>query len=138
MVKRREGKEFVKHSPNTTILPLVQRETTFLVKLTTPFISSIKQIKKILKKFDKSKLNHKKYNNGEYKKVQFITVKGMGKAIEKTVSIGMHFQELGYRVDVFTRSVEVLDEFKGSDDESEYEKRMVSCFEGRIYKERQA
>ena len=64
----------------------------------------------------------------------------MGKAIEKTLSLGTHFQS-NYPVEVLTGSVEVLDEFRvneasDSEDEDEektlYQKRMVSYVELRI------
>lgn len=135
---KKPEKRLIKHSPNTQIVGVVQRETTFLVKLRTPFVSAIKQITKILQKFDKLRLNHRKYNNGEYKRVRYITVKGAGRAIEKAIAVGAKFAEMDYKVDYLTGSVEVLDEFKGddSDDDSEFAKRMVSYIEARIWLKR--
>ncbi|KAK6456695.1 Rpp20 subunit of nuclear RNase MRP and P-domain-containing protein [Scheffersomyces xylosifermentans] len=138
----------IKHSANTKLVSVIERETTFLVKSKTPFISAVKQIQRSLDKFNK-KINKKstnKYQGGDYKKVKYIVVKGMGKAMEKTLSLGVHFEE-NYKVDVFTGSVEVLDEFKinenASDSEDEddeetiYKKRMVSYVELRIWLQRE-
>ena len=144
--KRINGRH-IKHSPNTQPLLKIENETTFLVKSSTPYISALKRIQKLLAKFDKSVLPNKKYQNLEYKKVKYITVKGMGKAIENTLSIALKFQdELNYRVDVLTGSVEVLDEFQTqtNDDDSDndynddnvFKKRMVSYIETRIWLKR--
>lgn len=108
-------------------------------------MSAIKTITKQLEKFEKTS-NVKKFQNLQYKRVKYITVKGMGKSIEKTLGILLNFQER-YKVDVLTGSVEVLDEFdmeeKNSagdeemvDDEKVYKKRMVSSIEGRIWLKR--
>lgn len=144
--KRIAGKH-TKHSPNTQIRLKIENETTFLVKSTTPYISALKRIQKILAKFDKSVLPNKKYQNMEYKKVNYITVKGMGKAIENTLSIALKFQdELNYKVDILTGSVDVLDEFNvnaGDDSDNDYnddtifKKRMVSYVESRIWLKRE-
>lgn len=71
-------------------------------------------------------------------------VLGMGKAIEKTLSLGCHFeQQLGKKVDVLTKSVELLDEvsvddgdgdsIKDVDRETVLKKRTISGIELRIY-----
>ncbi|CUM54548.1 uncharacterized protein AC631_02255 [Debaryomyces fabryi] len=145
--KRINGKH-IKHSPNTLPLLKIEHETTFLVKSSTPYISAMKRIQKILAKFDKSVLPNKKYQNVDYKKVKYVTVKGMGKAIENTLSIALKFQdELNYKVDILTGSVEVLDEFQlaSNDGDSDndynddkiYKKRMVSYIEARIWLKRE-
>lgn len=145
--KRINGRH-IKHSPNTVPLLKIENETTFLVKSSTPYISALKRIQKILAKFDKSVLPNKKYQNVDYKKVKYITVKGMGKAIENTLSIALKFQdELNYKVDILTGSIEVLDEFligpNGDDSDNEYndenifKKRMVSYIETRIWLKRE-
>lgn len=130
----------IKHSANSTIPLNIDKETTFLVKTKTPYVSAVKQIQRILDKFNKKVNKKRKFQGGEYKKLNYITVKGMGKAIEKTLSLGTHFQS-NYPVEVLTGSVEVLDEFRvneasDSEDEDEektlYQKRMVSYVELRI------
>lgn len=126
----------IKHSPNVIHRLLTERETLFLVKSKTPYISAIKKIDKILVKYS-GKSTNKKYQGGQYKKVKFITIKGMGKSIQKTVSIGLKYQQDGdYPVDVFTGSVQVLDELKPEDSDEEnstYKTRMVSFVEIRIH-----
>ncbi|KAI5955308.1 hypothetical protein KGF54_001869 [Candida jiufengensis] len=128
----------------------------------------------MLSKFEKSKnLNNlnssnynKKYQNENYKKVKYITVKGMGKTIEKTLKIAMNYQnDQNYKVDILTGSVQVLDEFEKSHTsqidsiedavdntictkdsieenhfdgpEREYQKRMVSYVEARVWLKRE-
>ena len=63
-------------------------------------------------KFTKLQGTQRKFQNDQYKRVKYITVKGMGKTIEKTLKLAMHFQQLGYKVDIITGSVQVLDEFE--------------------------
>ncbi|CCE72572.1 Piso0_000156 [Millerozyma farinosa CBS 7064] len=144
--KQRIKGKHIKHNPNTEQLSKVSNETTFLVKSSTPFVSALKKIQKILDKFDKSISRSKKYQGGEYKKIKYITVKGMGKCIDKTISLGLHFQEeKQHKVDILTGSIQVLDEFilenseEESDDNAEYssnqiyKKRNVSYVEIRIW-----
>lgn len=137
----------IKHSPNSKIGLKTEADTTFLVKSKTPYISAIKRIDKMLEKFDKASLDHKKYQRGEYKKVKYVVVKGMGRAIEKTTSIGLHYMtQKAYKVDIRTGTVEVLDEIKtalaysskdDSDEESLFKKRNASFVEVRVWLKRQ-
>ncbi|KAG5418770.1 hypothetical protein I9W82_003488 [Candida metapsilosis] len=157
MVNRIQGKH-IKHSPQTKRLTETQFNSTFLVKSSTPFISAIKRINKQLAKFTKQQAGggtgQRKFQNEQYKKVKYLTAKGMGKSIEKTLKLAMHFQSQGYKVDILTGSVQVLDEFEkkvvvhsdGDDDyegvdredlETEYKKRMVSSVEARIWLQRE-
>ena len=54
------------------------------------------------------------------RKCKFITVRGMGKSIDKVVNVGLHFKyEEKCTVDIFTKSVGVLDEFVGKETEKE-------------------
>ncbi|KAG7665150.1 uncharacterized protein J8A68_001206 [[Candida] subhashii] len=144
MGKRLQAKH-LKHSPNLIPQTETQKASTFLVKSRTPYVSALKTITKQLEKFEKTS-NIKKFQNLQYKRVKYITVKGMGKSIEKTLSILLNFQER-YKVDILTGSVEVLDEFEmekkegedvDDDEEGEkvYKKRMVSSVEGRIWLKR--
>lgn len=145
--KRINGKR-IKHSPNTRPLLKIENETTFLMKSSTPFVSALKQTQKLLAKFDKSNLPNKKYQNVEYKKIKYITIKGMGKTIEKTLSLALKFQDdLNYKTDIITGSAEVLDEFQlnAEDDDSDncykddnlFKKRMVSYIEVRVWLKRE-
>lgn len=137
----------IKHSPNTEIPNKIERETTFLVKSGTPYVSAIKRIDAILEKFDKSSVDHRKFQRGEYKKVKYIRVKGMGRAIDKTSSLALHYMaNQGYKVDLYTGTVDVLDEVKSasaykskdgeSDEESVFQKRQASYVEARIWLKR--
>lgn len=150
--KRIQGKRHIKHSPNLAPFNETQNASNFLIKSSTPYVSAIKQITKKLNKFSKSKNSHtiNKFQNEQYKTIKYITVKGMGKTIEKVASIGTHFQK-DYKVDVLTGSTTVLDEFApiesnqepdnenksddddDGDDKTIYKKRTVSSIEIRIW-----
>lgn len=112
----------IKHSANRGILLQIDKETIFFVKSSTPFISAVKRVQK---------MNHR-LEKGLMMKVKGVKIKGMGKAIEKTLAIGNYFKERDYKVEVFTGSEEVLDEFVG--EERRYEKRMVSFVEVTLMK----
>lgn len=141
----------IKHSPNIQLKTKIENETTFLVKSSTPFISAIKSINRKLEKFDKNALPSKRYQRGDYKKVKYLTIKGMGKSIEKTLSLGLTYQDkLHYKIDISTKTVEVLDEIKpkaselivdDSDDDdnvpSEYKTRRTSSVEIKIWLKRE-
>lgn len=142
--------KIIKHSPANKILSKTGKDTTFLVKGSTPFISAVKRIDKMLEKFDTTGLHANKFQRGEYKKVRFITVKGTGYAMDKVISIGLHFQtKKAYRIDVKTGTVEVLDEKKvplevsvkddSTDDEGETEllRRKTSSVEVKIWLKRE-
>lgn len=134
----------IKHSPNTAIATQIEKETTFLVKTQTPHIAAIKRIDRILGKFDVSNVDHKKFQRGQYKKVKYIRVKGMGRAIDKATSIALHYLvKKAYKVDIYTGTVEVVDEVSGaseyktkdgdSDDETSFRKKNVSYVEVKIW-----
>lgn len=117
--------------PTVKTLSRKQIKTTIYVKTSTPYISALKRIKKFLRDLPKSGST-------------YVVVLGMGKAIEKTLSLGCHFeQQLGKKVDVLTKSVELLDEvslddedgdsIKDVDRETMLKKRTISGIELRIY-----
>lgn len=117
--------------PTVKTLSRKQIKTTIYVKTSTPYISALKRIKKFLRDLPKSGST-------------YVVVLGMGKAIEKTLSLGCHFeQQLGKKVDVLTKSVELLDEvsvddgdedfIKDVDRETVLKKRTISGIELRIY-----
>lgn len=137
-----DGKH-IKHSANINLQKNVEKETTFLVKSSTPFVSALKKINKMLDKFNKTvNKSTNKYQGGEFKKVKYIVVKGMGKSIESTLGLAGIFQDQhDYKVDILTGSVEVLDEFVPEEnktlDDIIYKKRMVSSIELRIWLKRE-
>lgn len=138
MGERLPNVKHIKHSANTKIALKIDETTSILIKSNTPYVSGLKRIKKTVDKFEQSLLpQNRKYQGGGFKSVKYISVKGMGKAIEKCLSLGLAFQDkFGYKIEVLTATVEVLDEFKqeGSDneEESEYRKRRTSSIEIRI------
>lgn len=110
--------------------------TTIYIKSSTPFVSGIKRINKFLDALEKRRLDPK---------LQRIVLLGMGKAVEKTLSLACYFeQEKGKRVQILTKSIDVIDEvaLENTDeveiiDERDIEtilkKRSVSGIEVRIY-----
>ena len=149
MGKKPSNVKYVKHRPPKQIWLRVEYLTTFQVKSTTPFISGIKKVQKLLQQFEKSSLSNRKYQQGDFKKVKYIKIKGMGKAIEKTLSLGLKFQDdMHYKVDIITGTIELLDEFQIEDiddtsvvtqkkDEVSFRKRNISCVEVRIWLKRE-
>lgn len=147
---RIEGKKLVKHAP---LRPYVHTEmdTTVYIKSSTPYMSAVKRIEKMLSKFDEipNKRGNLVRRGNVAKKCNCVTIKGMGKAIGRVLSIGMHFKyDEKFEVDFFTKTIGVLDEFtkeqnedeKADDDEDEDDeeddllrKRNVGAIEVRIY-----
>lgn len=119
----------VKHAP----IKLVGQSSQdcFYISTKMPFVSALKKITKLLK-------SSPRQPNRKYLKVL-----GMGKCVEKALSVGLRFQEDGYRVEIFTGETTLFDEIKIKgdmevDDESDEEvvkqKRQVSTIEVRIHK----
>lgn len=151
---KKESGTHIKHAPIIRNLSKLDLETTYFVKSSSPFMSAFKKVYKILNKFDKvDDASNYKYRNGHYKNLKYITLKGMGKSMEKTLNLALKFRdELGYKTDILTGSSEVIDEFKKDindrysievdDDEMEeeeeilYKKRMVSSIEIRLWLKR--
>lgn len=130
----------------TEILSKTQRDTTVFIRSNTPFVSAIKRISVILEKFDRltgPALHRSKFQNGEYKKVKYIVVKGMGKSIAQTLSIALHFQtKKNYSVDVYTGTAlvvdtveteEVIETREGPETQTKSQLRKVSYVEVKIW-----
>lgn len=101
-------------------------DTCIHIKANASYVAAVKRVSKLLRNLTKKQ-----------PKVQYITLMGMGAAIQKALAVGLHFQtEEGSKVDVLTKSVEVLDEFefKDEDNENSYVKRSVTAVEVHIYK----
>lgn len=133
-LERYKGKKFVKHSAPK---PYLQSESTkvVFVKSSTPYVSALKRIERLLKDFE-PKINRRGQpivKSGTT--TEYVQVKGMGKAIGKVTSLGVHFKyEKKLRVDTFTRSIGVLDEFVDPEGEDDVlRKRNVSAVELHIY-----
>lgn len=135
-----------KHSPKTTILTQTQRDTTVFISGKTPFVSAIKRIDRILEKFDHlvaPVLHRPKFNNREYKKVKYIVIKGMGKSIQKVISLGLFYQtQKSYTVDIYTGTVpvvdtvtteEVIETREGPEEQTKRQSRDASSVEVRIW-----
>lgn len=151
--KKYKDKKIIKHAP-LKIYNHIELDTTLYIKSNTPFVSAIKRIEKMINKFDEipNKKGELIRRGNLSKKCKYITVKGMGKSINKVLNIGIHFKyEEKFNVDIFTKTIGVLDEFisdekktsdanndnvddtDGSDDDSILRKRNVGAVEIRIY-----
>ncbi|ODV87070.1 hypothetical protein CANARDRAFT_26503 [[Candida] arabinofermentans NRRL YB-2248] len=146
-LERITGKKLIKHAP-PRIYAYNDTKTVIHIKSSTPFISAVKRIEKSLK-FFQEKYNKKGKPINGHKNVEYIAVHGMGKTVVKVVNLALHFQyEQRMKVDIFTKTIGVLDEFKSetdgklkSDDDEEDDdddddvlrKRNVSSVEVRIY-----
>ncbi|KAG0683083.1 hypothetical protein C6P40_000466 [Pichia californica] len=123
-IKKYKDKKIIKHAP---LRPYIHTEldSTVYIKSNTPFISAIKRIEKLMKKFDEipNKKGEMIRRGNMSKKTKYITVKGMGKSISKVLNIGLHFKyEEKFTIDIFTKTVGVLDEFVEEDDKKEENK----------------
>lgn len=117
--------------PSVKVLSLRRIKSTMYVKSSTPFMSAVKKIDKMLSICP-----------------QYVTVLGMGKAVSKTLAVACHFQERT-RVQVRTTTVDVLDRIEKSsgpsesnsdsesesESESELRKRTLTGIELLIYKQ---
>ena len=131
--QKRSGKLVHKHS---TLKQSTHNEikTTIYVKSSTPFVSGLKRCKRFLASLEKRK---------QHPSQQCVTLLGMGKATEKTLALACYFQqEKGLRVEVRTKSIEVVDEVAEDEDdetvdprdrETLLKKREISGGEAKVY-----
>lgn len=88
-------------------------------------ISAIKHVQKLLEALPKVSPS-----------ARYVTIKGMGKAIDRAIVVAVRLQEQGKTVSFHTTTVTVIDEYeKKSDSENppELKARNVSGIEIRIY-----
>ncbi|KAG5358805.1 Ribonucleases P/MRP protein subunit POP7 [Yarrowia sp. E02] len=125
----------VKHAP----IKLVGKSSQdcFYVSSKMPFVSALKKVTKLLKPSRKQP------------KRQYIKMMGMGKCVDKTVSLGLRFQQEGYKVEIYTGQTTLFDEIKvseqseekmdvdgdesDSDEEVVKQQRVISTIEVRVY-----
>ncbi|KAK9468474.1 hypothetical protein V1512DRAFT_259572, partial [Lipomyces arxii] len=93
----------------------------FRVSAKSPFISLLKRAKKEVVKVHTDK-------------VDTVVLMGLSHAIEKTLSLGLRFQAMGYIIRVETETIVVKDDFEPSDVDSEWTtlNREVSLIKVRI------
>ncbi|KAG7726518.1 hypothetical protein KL933_003449 [Ogataea haglerorum] len=121
--------KLVKHAPPLRYSYNDSR-TVVHIKSSTPFMSAAKRILKNIDYFDHKYTKKGKPIPNQNKLVSYIVVRGMGKAISKVTNLALYFDhELGYKVEVFTKTVEVLDELQSANDDDVYQRRKVSCLE---------
>ncbi|EDO14478.1 hypothetical protein Kpol_242p1 [Vanderwaltozyma polyspora DSM 70294] len=105
-----KGYRLIRKCPSIKTMAHKEIKTTIYVKSITPYVSALKRITKCLETLDKHGAT-------------YVKVLGMGKAIEKTLSLGCHFQENKNRkVDIFTKSIPVLDEVEVEDEDEAKDK----------------
>lgn len=107
-------------------------DTEVHVKAVTPYVSLVRRVVRMA-----SQLATKQ------PKALAVVVRGMGnKSIDKCVQLAAELGAEGYKVEVYTRSVEVVDEreleVEGEAPEVELVKRAVAAVEVRISPRRQA
>ncbi|AET40939.1 ribonuclease P/MRP protein subunit POP7 Ecym_7087 [Eremothecium cymbalariae DBVPG len=102
--------KLVRKRPTVKTLNHKKLKNVLYVKSKTPYVSALKRINKWLERLQTQKQSSDKY----------ITLLGMGKAIEKTLSIACHFQEIKKcKVGIKTISTEVVDEIAEDDEEDD-------------------
>lgn len=119
------SKKLLKHPP-PRVFKYSNILTSFRLKSSTPFVSAVKHIDKKFLELDQPK--------NKNSKKEYITVYGMGKTVEKCLSVGLYFQDTRqHKIEVRTTTVKVLDELQ-QDDEVEFRKRSISGVEIDIYR----
>ncbi|KAG5358435.1 Ribonucleases P/MRP protein subunit POP7 [Yarrowia sp. B02] len=122
----------VKHAP----IKLVGKtsQDCFYVSSKMPFVSALKKVTKLLKP------------SRQQPNRQFVRMMGMGKCVDKTLSLGLRFQQEGYRVGIYTGETTLFDEIKvhseekmdldesDSDEEIVKQQRVISTIEVRVYR----
>lgn len=136
-LERLEGKTLIKHqAPKRYVYSNRKVSTSLNLKGSTPFVSALKRIDKMLENLIPG-TNRKGHEMSRPKNdVEYVSVQGMGKCIPKLMDICSQFKGKGHRVEMFTRTVQVLDEFRDIKDEDEEDilrKRQVGCLEVHIY-----
>lgn len=135
-------KTLIRHAPDTKLRTATDREVTFLLKSSTPYVAAFKRINKQLEKLTLKQTA--KYQRGPYARVKFFTIKAMGRAIDLAMSLALTYQlKQGYKVDIITGTQLVMDEIKTSlglgckddesDDDSSYRSRRAATVEVRIW-----
>lgn len=117
--------KLVKKHPSVKVLSAKKIRSTVYLKSQTPYVSALKRINKFLESIHRSGSS-------------YVAVLATGKAVEKALSLGCHFDEhLKKKVEVLTKSVEVIDEVTEEEDEcdadTQLKKRTISGVELRIY-----
>lgn len=94
----KEQGKLIRKRPTIKVLSHKKIKTTIYVKSSTPYVSALKRITKFLDNLEK---------HGS----TYVSVLGMGKAVEKTLSLGCHFeQNKNKRVHILTKTIDLLDE----------------------------
>ncbi|GAV46864.1 hypothetical protein ZYGR_0A04620 [Zygosaccharomyces rouxii] len=119
--------KLIKKHPTVKYISHKQVHSTLYLKSKTPYVSALKRINKFLANVNRTGST-------------YVIVLGMGKAVEKALSLACHFQDqLQKRVEILTKSVDVMDELSNDDDDdpsdvdTELRKRTISGVEIRIY-----
>lgn len=139
LTKEQKQAKIIKKHPSLKQSTHNDIKTLIYIKSSTPFVSGIKRVNKFLKNLEKTKKDPK---------LQCITLLGMGKAAEKTMTLGCYFaEEKRKRIEIRTTSIDVIDEIilQGQDGasitpqlderdkETELKKRSLSGVEIKIY-----
>ncbi|KAG7811005.1 hypothetical protein KL921_002633 [Ogataea angusta] len=125
--------KLIKHAPPLKYSYNDSR-TVVHIKSSTPFMSAVKRVRKNIDYYDHKYTKKGKPIPNQNKSVSYVIVRGMGKAIGKVTNLALHFDhELGYKVDVFTKTIEVLDELQSVNDDNIYQRRKVSCMELHVH-----
>ncbi|TID28619.1 hypothetical protein CANINC_002375 [Pichia inconspicua] len=129
--------QVIKHPPLKRF-SYTELDTTIYVKSSTPFMSAVKRINKMITKFEEipNKRGNLVRRGNVSKKINYVTVKGMGKCLQKVLNIGIYFQNENFKVDTYTKTVGVIDEILNDPEdklEADMKKRNVGAIEIRIY-----
>jgi hypothetical protein len=119
-VAMNEKKKLIKH-PSPRLVS--SDKTAVYVSVSTPFVSALKRVTKLLNESNKAG-----------KKSSYVSVFGLGKAMDKALAIGLKFQTTGHEIQVLTGTVTVTDEIDSEKEEPVLTQRQLSNVEVRIMK----
>uniref|UniRef100_A0A060TC18 ARAD1B19338p n=1 Tax=Blastobotrys adeninivorans TaxID=409370 RepID=A0A060TC18_BLAAD len=120
--KMPEPEKVIKHPPVRLAWQVNQRAFDIQVKATSPFMGVVNRTKKRLERISKDKIRAR----------PCVKVMGLGKAMNKALSVGSYFAEKRHRIEIFTGTEVVFDEVV-KDGTSTRRKREVSKVEIKIY-----
>ncbi|KAK9241097.1 hypothetical protein V1525DRAFT_423352 [Lipomyces kononenkoae] len=84
--------------------------SVFHVSAKSPFISLLKRAKKEVIKLHSRR--RRRRGSGGHSKDDGVILVGLSKAIEKTLSLGLRFQQMGYAIEVETDTVYIDDDLE--------------------------
>lgn len=114
----------IKHPPPRAASKKDAKTEIFLTP-STPIVSALKRVAKVMESLPKNA-----------PKAKFISVRGLGKAMDRAIIVAIRLQQKGKTVSFHTGTVTVVDEYESAIDPTSapsLKSRKVSSIEIRVY-----